>query len=597
MPHDELIRYLHATYAAPNDAVTDGELLRRCGTSRDDAAFELLMRRHAGLVWKVCQAVVRNHHDAEDAFQATFLALARKVNTIGYGTVAGWLCRVAYHAALKARLRPVANLIDGASSPLDEATERTEVAQVLHEELDRLAECYRAPLILCYLEDFTHAEAARHLGWPVGTVATRVARGRDRLRNRLIRRGIVLPSGGLFAAFNAGPASALAPSLITATVQAIATGTGLSKSVHYLAQGALSVMTRTKIWYAAVIVTLAASVVLAFAVSADPPAPQTPTTKEKTEEKEKEKKPVEGSLPINPGIQALVAASTDVIIADVVDTNPNRAMEGARDTVKLKVVRTLLGRPTAGETIGVYYHLLWSDEKREDGGNLESPKFTKGKRYVIFLNSQLSGRPDGDRIEYQLTDRWLSVLPDHVDLVKEVAAAVRVSHGDSRGEWSSADGSIAGLQGRLAAYRGESANGDTPIITVYLDLRNTAGGNNTTEFRLDGAKANWTVFDAGGKASAPTSPPANKIGSDKPRKLILAAKESGRLPLTISGAALAPGGAGHLELGWIDQVWEFANGDKGQYFLAGKIAIAPTGQPGQWFGTLNLPKVRIPLKE
>jgi RNA polymerase sigma factor (sigma-70 family) len=581
MPPDDLIRYLHTKYAAPNDTVSDSELLRRCGTARDDAAFELLMRRHANLVWRVCRSVARDHHTAEDAFQATFLALALKAATIGSETVAGWLCRVAYHAVLKARPRPMPNLVDDPRSPPEEVTERVEIAQVMHEELDRLADCYRVPLILCYLQDFTHAEAARHLGWPIGTVATRVARGQNRLRDRLIRRWIMLPSSGLIIAFNAVPASALSSGLVTDTSRAIATGTELSTSVQHLAQGALSVMKGTRMWpAAAVIVTLAAGVVLAVAGFDDPPVRPVPTTKEKAEEKEKVKTPVKQSIPIGPAIQALVAASTDIIIADVEETNPRRAMEGARDTVKLKVIRSLLGRPTAGETLGVYYHLLWSDEK---GEILESPKFTKGKRYVIFLNS------------HQLTDPWLSVLPDHVDLVKEVAAAIRTPHGDSRGEWSSTDGSIAGLQGRLVVYRGESANGDTPIITVYLELRNTAGSNNTTEFVLDGAKAVWTVADATGKAMAPISPPANRIGSDSPRKLTLAAKEGGRLPLTISGAGIASAGAGHLELGWIDGVWEFAKSDKSTYFLAGKITIAPIGQPGRWYGTLDLPKVRIPL--
>ncbi len=594
MPPDDLIRYLNAKYAAPNDTVSDSELLRRCGTARDDAAFELLMRRHANLVWRVCRSVARNHHTAEDAFQATFLALALKAATIGSDTVAGWLCRVAYHAVLKARPRPVPNLIDDPRPP-DVTIERAEIAQVLHEELDRLADRYRAPLILCYLQDFTHAEAARHLGWPIGTVATRVARGQDRLRDRLIRRGIVLPSGGLIIAFTAVPASALPTGLVTDTTRAIATGTELSTSVQHLAQGAMSVMKRTKIWpAAAVIVTLAAGVVLAVAGFDDPPVRPVPVAKEKVEEKEKEKTPVKQSIPISPGIQAIVAASTDIIIADVVETNPGRAMEGARDTVKLKVIRTLLGRPTAGETLGVYYHLLWSDEK---GEILESPKFNKGKRYVIFLSSHLFRSQEGERMEYELTDRWLSVLPDHVDLVKEVAVAIRAPHGDSRSEWSSTDGSIAGLQGRLVVYRGESANGDTPIITVYLELRNTAGSNNTTEFLLDGAKTVWTVSDAVGKAIAPTSPPGNRLGSDSPRKLTFAAKEGGRLPLTISGAGITPAGAGHLELGWIEGVWEFAKGDKATYFLAGKITIAPTGQPGQWYGTLNLPKVRIPLQE
>jgi hypothetical protein len=228
-------------------------------------------------------------------------------------------------------------------------------------------------------------------------------------------------------------------------------------------------MMRTKIWPNAACIALASGLLLAIAATAGPPAPP----KTATETNDGEKKPAQRPIPISPGIQALASASTDIVIADVVETNPRRAIEGARDTVKLKVIRPLLGRSTAGDTIGVYYHLLWSDEKRKI---LESPKFIKGKRYVIFLRSHLSRRPDGEQIEFELTDRWLSVLPDHVDLVGEVAAAIRVSHGDSRGEWSSTDGSIAGLQGRLVAYREESANGGTPIITIYLELRNTSGG-------------------------------------------------------------------------------------------------------------------------
>jgi hypothetical protein len=351
-------------------------------------------------------------------------------------------------------------------------------------------------------------------------------------------------------------------------------------------------MTRTKIWPAAVIVTLVASVVLALAASTELPIPEIPAAKEKAEEKVQEKKPVERPIPVSPAIQALVAASTDVIIADVVETNPSKAEEGARDTVKLKVVRTLLGRPAIGETLGLYYHLLWTDEKAEV---LEAPKFTKGKRYVIFLSSHLSRRQEGDRIEYELTDQWLSVLPNNIHLEKEVSAAVRVSHGDARGEWSSTDGSIAGLQGRLVVYRDASVAG-TPIITVYLDLRNTSGGNNTTEFLLDGAKAVWTVSDDAGKAIAPSSPPGNWITTSTPRKLILASGERGQLRLTISGAGVTRDGAGHLELAF-DQVWEFAKGDKGTYYLAGKITIDSTGKLGQWYGTLDLPKVRIPLKE
>src|SRR5579885_2299756 len=102
-PMEHLIRFLHATYAAPADGVSDAELLGRCAAGTDDAAFELLVRRHAELVWKVCRAVARDHHAAEDAFQATFLALARKAAAVRERSAAGWLARVAYHAALKAR--------------------------------------------------------------------------------------------------------------------------------------------------------------------------------------------------------------------------------------------------------------------------------------------------------------------------------------------------------------------------------------------------------------------------------------------------------------------------------------------------------------
>lgn len=301
---------------------------------------------------------------------------------------------------------------------------------------------------------------------------------------------------------------------------------------------------------------------------------------------------VAGSDSADPGIQAMALSSTDIIIADVLETNPSKAEEGARDTVKLKVVRTLLGRPTPGETLGVYYHLLWSDEKSE---TLEAPKFTKGKRYLIFLRSHFTGRPGGEKsVEYELTDQWLAVLPDHVRLEKEVARAVRGPHGDARGEWSSTDGSIAGLQGRLVAYRGEPSNG-TPIISVYLDLRNTAGGNNTVDFLLVGAKVAWTVTDENGKAVKTSIPPGNWLPTPD-RKLTLAAKEGGRLKLTVTGAGILKDRGAHLELG-SDHVWVFDRQDKGPYFLSGTIAIAPSGERGQWSGTLHLPKVRIPLGE
>ena len=329
-------------------------------------------------------------------------------------------------------------------------------------------------------------------------------------------------------------------------------------------------MMRTHIWpTSAVCITLVLGLLLAIAATGDSPAP----AKNSGEKEEDEKRPAKSakcSIPISPGIQALASESTDIIVADVLETNPHEAMEGARDTVKLKVIRTLFGRTTAGDTIGVSYHLLWSDEKREI---LESRKFAKGKRYVIFLRSQLSRGPDGERIEYELTDRWLSVLPDRAHLIEEVEAAVRVSHGDFRGEWSSTEGSIAGLQGRLVAYREESNNG-APIIAIYLDLRNITGGNDRTEFLLDEAKIEWIVSDATGKAIAPSGQARNWNPTTRPRKLDLDSQKSGRLLLTTRG--------------------EFAQRDMRTHFLAAKITLDATRQPDRWSGTLDLSKVPIP---
>src|SRR5262245_41612000 len=170
MPPDELIRCLHAALAAPCETVSDAELLARCAAGDDDTAFELLMRRHADMVWRVCRALAGDHHAAEDAFQAVFLVVAHKAGSFrGHGAAAGWIHRIAYHTALKARARqsatprPAVIDLDTVAAP----DRRDELARLLHEELGLLAEKYRTPLVLCYLEGYTHAEAAARLGWPI----------------------------------------------------------------------------------------------------------------------------------------------------------------------------------------------------------------------------------------------------------------------------------------------------------------------------------------------------------------------------------------------------------------------------------------------
>jgi hypothetical protein len=302
----------------------------------------------------------------------------------------------------------------------------------------------------------------------------------------------------------------------------------------------------------------------------------------------KPKKKVEHHGPISPGIQALATASTDIIIADVMDTDPRKAMEGARDTVKLKVVKTLLGLREPGDTVGVYYHLLWTDEKET---TLEKVKFEKGLRYVVFLKSHIFDRgAEGKRVEYELTDPWLAVLQDRQWLAPEIAAAVRVAHGDARGEWSHSVGAFAA---RLVVYRTDPSNG-TPIFTLYLDVRNGAGGNGASEFNLDKASVAWKVTDANGKEIAPTSPPGNEQPTPL-KSLMVDAGKSDRLQLSITGGGISKDRAGHLELG-SHRVWEFDKGDDKAYYLSGEITIPATGAPGVWYGTQTLTSVKLPIE-
>jgi len=183
MPPDRLSRLIATAHAG----VPDAELVRRVADTRDEAAFELLVRRHSAAVWKICRGIA-DHHTAEDAFQATFLALLRKAGSLRTNP-AGWLARVATRAALKARRRlPV--LPDGFDTVAAAPAPPDDTGPVLHAELDRLSDRYRLPLVLCHLHGLTQAEAAARLGWPLGTVATRVKRGCEALKKRLARRGV-----------------------------------------------------------------------------------------------------------------------------------------------------------------------------------------------------------------------------------------------------------------------------------------------------------------------------------------------------------------------------------------------------------------------
>jgi RNA polymerase sigma factor (sigma-70 family) len=208
--------------------LSDGTLVERFAAHRDEAAFEALVQRHCSMVWGVCRRILRDHHDAEDAFQATFLVLARKGPSIAHcELVANWLYGVAYQTAMKARSMRArrrmreGQVMDVAEPEAVRQDHRDELTEWLDRELSRLPAKYRIPIVLCELEGKTHKEAAEQLGWPIGTVSGRLSRARAMLAKRLTRRGVSLSVGSLAVLLPQDAAFASMPTkLIGSTAQA-----------------------------------------------------------------------------------------------------------------------------------------------------------------------------------------------------------------------------------------------------------------------------------------------------------------------------------------------------------------------------------------
>ena len=270
--------------------LTDGELVRRFADRRDEsaeAAFETILSRHGALVMTVCRQVLGDVHAAEDAFQATFLVLVRRARSLRVrepGSLGPWLHGVAYRTALKARQgaarrrkrehRVATTAVEQSSA----AIEQGELQSLLHEEVDRLPAKYRAPVVLCYFEGRTHDEAAAALHWPVGTVRGRLARARDLLRARLVRRGLapaglIGPGGSLLApeARAEIPAGLRDATVATAMARAPAAA-GVAALANFMLRSLLLARVRTTaIVLSAVLMTAGVSLALRGAFVAQPP--------------------------------------------------------------------------------------------------------------------------------------------------------------------------------------------------------------------------------------------------------------------------------------------------------------------------------------
>jgi RNA polymerase sigma factor (sigma-70 family) len=261
--------------------VPDAELLRRFHASRDEAAFELLVYRHGPLIWAACRRMLRDHHAAEDAFQATFLALARQAGSIRGGrSVPGWLHRVAVRAGIHLRRRnrrtqlPLGDdVIDPARGPTEAADDR-ETAAHIDAAINALSDRLRQVFILCELHGYSLADAAARLGVPIGTVASRLGRARERLRKVLSARGLAVGSGLLTA-------DVVPPAVRGASVRAAAGGAKVTPMVMALSRRAAGPTMRAPMFgLACSIAAGLIGVALALGGPQPPPVAPKPAAKE-----------------------------------------------------------------------------------------------------------------------------------------------------------------------------------------------------------------------------------------------------------------------------------------------------------------------------
>jgi RNA polymerase sigma factor (sigma-70 family) len=274
---NEVIQHLRKAVLLRNSAgLTDGQLLEDYLSRKEEAALAALVRRHAPMVWGVCRRVLDSHHDAEDAFQATFLVLVRKAPSIACRELlANWLYGVAHQTALKARgtiakrkirERQVTEMPEPASVEKDF---RDDLQPLLDQELSRLPDSYRAVIVLCDLEGKTRKEVACQLGLPEGTVGSRLARARVMLAKRLSQHGLAVSGGALGTMLAQNVASAGVPALVVSnTVKAASffaagqtAGAGLvSAKAAALTEGVLQTMLLSKIKVATAVLVVAVAV-------------------------------------------------------------------------------------------------------------------------------------------------------------------------------------------------------------------------------------------------------------------------------------------------------------------------------------------------
>jgi RNA polymerase sigma factor (sigma-70 family) len=258
---NKVLKHLCRSILPPDQAdLSDGQLLNRFLANRDEVAFAALVQRHASLVLGVCNRVIGNVHDSEDAFQAVFFILARKARTVCKSeALASWLYKIAYRTALEAKETIVRRrklelpMLEVPEPEFKPVGERRDWQVMLDQELDQLPTKYRSLVIMCDLEGKTRKEVARQLGLKEGTLSSRLATARRMLATRLSKVGLTISGGALAASLAQSSATAKVPaSLIWSTARAatfVAAGqfVGVSVPAVTLMKGAMKTMFLAKL--------------------------------------------------------------------------------------------------------------------------------------------------------------------------------------------------------------------------------------------------------------------------------------------------------------------------------------------------------------
>ncbi len=359
------LRHIQALFSeGSTSGASDTQLLGRFAVHRDEGAFVALMTRHGPMVMAVCRGVLRDSVDAEDAFQATFLVLARKAGSAWVdGGLGGWLHRVAYRIAVRASIDAARRRVherqaaEVAAMSLAQSTSGEDIHPVLHEELARLPAKLRLPIVLCYLEGLTHAQAALELRCGEATVRRRLSGARERLRTRLVRRGFA-PAASAMVLSVAREACAVSPVCVQATLHAavrVAAGEAIAavagSRLAGLTRAGSTIMTGSGKATAAAVLSVAAIACLAVGIGAE----LTP------------------AQPAKAAVQTVVTTGPQPVVEPLAQGGPADRLESSRRHTIKGTVLAPDGKPLAGAEV------FWLAHPRFERSRMARPKGSKEK--------------------------------------------------------------------------------------------------------------------------------------------------------------------------------------------------------------------------